>query len=330
MPYNDIQLRALLDVAHGGFYTVAKDGTTLLCNKGFVDMLGFASADDAIGRKLHDVIHHTHPGGSTYPVTDCPIYKCATTGVPAHIDDEFFYRLDGGAVPVEYWVHPILKDGQPDGAVCTFVDISERRRAQNLQDTLSHELAHRIKNTLTMVQAIVYQSLRNAPSVEAASAAIGDRLAALAQAHDLLTSTSWLAAPMAALVEAAIAPHIGSAKRIAFSGPDIEIAAAPALSLTMAIHELATNAWKYGALSVPEGRVSLDWSVTGSEPDAKFQMRWRETGGPVVSTPTKTGFGSRLIGGSFGSDFGGNTEFHYKPTGYEWTLNAPVSGIKQL
>ncbi len=287
MPYTDAQLRALLDVAHGGFYTVAKDGTTLLCNRGFVEMLGFDSVDDAVGRKLHDVIHHTHPGGSKYDVTDCPIYKCATTGAPAHIDNEFFYHQDGTAVPVEYWVHPILKDGQPDGAVCTFVDISERRRAQDRQDTLSHELAHRIKNTLTMVQAIVYQSLRNAPNIEVARTAIGERLGALAQAHDRLTRTSWLAAPMAALVEAAIAPHIGSAQLIAFSGPDIEIAAGPSLSLAMAIHELATNAVKYGALSVPEGRVSLEWSIAGSDPDAMFQMRWRETGGPTVLPPQR-------------------------------------------
>jgi PAS domain S-box-containing protein len=261
MPHTETQLRALLDIAHGGFYTVAKDGTTLLCNKGFLTMLGFDSETDAVGRKLHDVIHGKHPDGAHYAVQDCPIYKCANFGVPAHVDSEFFYRLDGTPVPVEYWVHPILKDGEPDGAVCTFVDTTERRRAQDLQSTLAHELAHRIKNTLAMVQAIVHQSLRNAASVDVAREAIGERLAALANAHDILTRTSWLAAPIRELVAGAIAPHIGSAKRIHAAGPELEVAAGPALSLAMAIHELAMNSVKYGSLSCNTGTVELSWQV---------------------------------------------------------------------
>lgn len=328
--HTESQLRALLDIAHGGFYTVARDGTTLLCNRGFLAMLGFAGEDEALGRKLHDVIHHTHADGSHYPVQDCPIYRCANFGVPAHVDNENFYRIDGTPIPVEYWVHPILKDGEPDGAVCTFVDVSERRQAEDLQKTLSHELAHRIKNTLAMVQAIVHQSLRNAESVDAARYTIGERLAALANAHDLLTRTSWSAAPIRELVAAAIAPHVGLGRRIRFAGPALEIAAAPALSLAMALHELSMNASKYGALSNDAGHVDLAWTIAGTGPDAEFRMVWRESDGPPVTAPTRKGFGSRLVAGSFGADFGGKAQLFYHTAGLEWVLEAPLKGIKQL
>ena len=166
-----------------------------------------------------------------------------------------------------------------------------------------------------MVQAIVYQSLRNAQSVEVAREAIGERLGALGNAHDILTRTSWLAAPIRELVASAIAPHIGSAKRIHFAGPELEIAAGPALSLAMAIHELAMNSVKYGSLSSNAGTVELSWHVTGTGEDARFCMEWREMGGPAVSPPAKKGFGSRLIGGSFGADFGGKADLQVQAGG---------------
>jgi PAS domain S-box-containing protein len=330
MPFAESQLKLLLDTAHGGFYTVASDGTTLLCNKGFLTMLGFANETDAVGRKLHDIIHCKHPDGSHYDVQDCPIYKCASQGIAGHIDNEYFYRLDGTPIPVEYWVHPILRDGRPDGAVCTFVDVSERRSAQMLQETLTHELAHRIKNTLAMVQAIVHQSLKNAPTIDAARVAIGDRLQALGNAHDLLTSTSWLNAPMSLVVEKALAPHVGAKQRIASGGPDIQVGARAALSMSMALHELATNAANYGSLSIDSGRVDLSWSVAATERGAEFHMIWREIGGPNVPSPSRQGFGSRLVGGNFASDFGGMCELKYEPDGVVWTFTAPLSGIKQL
>jgi PAS domain S-box-containing protein len=325
MQFAESQLKLLLDTAHGGFYTVASDGTTLLCNQGFLNMLGFAHETEAVGRKLHDVIHCKHPDGSRYDVQDCPIYKCASQGIESHVEDEFFYHLDGTPIPVEYWVHPILREGMPDGAVCTFIDISERRRAEQLRETLTHELAHRIKNTLAMVQAIVHQSLRNAPSVDAARMVIGERLQALGNAHDLLTTTSWLNAPLRSVVEKVLSPY----PRIAFDGPEIRVGARAALSISMALHELATNAIKYGSLSSDKGRVDLSWSVAGAGAE-EFNMIWRETGGPEVIAPLRKGFGSRLIGRSFGADFSGTTDMQYEKAGLVWTFSAPLSGINKL
>ncbi|THD63909.1 MAG: PAS domain S-box protein [Phenylobacterium sp.] len=120
----------LLRSSGEAFYAVDRDGATTLCNQTFLRLMGFEREEDAIGRRLHDVIHHSHPDGSHYPKSECPIYQCAANGTPAHIEDELFFRLDGAAIPVEYWVSPVYRDGIHHGAICTFIDVTERRAAQ--------------------------------------------------------------------------------------------------------------------------------------------------------------------------------------------------------
>ncbi|MCC2973140.1 PAS domain S-box protein [Massilia sp. IC2-476] len=124
-------LRLLVDCTEEGFYSVDRDGVTIMCNAAFLKMLGFRHEDEAIGKKLHDVIHHSHPDGSHYCVADCPIYRAAQFGVPAVIEDELFFRLDGSSFPVEYRARPVWRDGQLEGAVCTFVDLTQRRRTED-------------------------------------------------------------------------------------------------------------------------------------------------------------------------------------------------------
>ncbi len=123
-------VRILLDSTAEGLYAVDRDGATTVCNRAFLDMLGFQGEEQVVGRKLHDVIHHTHPDGSAYPVADCPIFRCAATGEPVHVVGEVFFRADGSPLPVEYWAHPILRDGVLQGAICTFLDVSERQAAE--------------------------------------------------------------------------------------------------------------------------------------------------------------------------------------------------------
>ena len=130
MRANHDYLRLLLNCTEEGFYSVDRNGMTIMCNTAFLDMLGFAREEDVIGRTLHDVIHHSHPGGAHYHVGDCPIYRAAQDGTPAVVDDEYFFRLDGSAFPVEYRARPVWRDGQLQGAVCTFVDVTERRRTE--------------------------------------------------------------------------------------------------------------------------------------------------------------------------------------------------------
>lgn len=123
-------IRLLLDSMIEGFYAVDTEGNTTVCNAAFLRMLGFAREEDAVGRKLHDVIHGRHADGSHYDVTDCPIYRCARDGTPAHVREELFFPVDGQApLPVEYWVTPILSGGEHQGAMCTFVAVTEERNA---------------------------------------------------------------------------------------------------------------------------------------------------------------------------------------------------------
>jgi PAS domain S-box-containing protein len=123
-------LQDILDSSGEAFYALDRDGVTQLCNKAFLRLMGFTREEDAVGRKLHDVIHHSHPDGSPYAVAECPIYISASSGEPRHVDDEVFFRLSGEPFPVEYWVRPIYRNGAHEGAICTFIDISARRAAQ--------------------------------------------------------------------------------------------------------------------------------------------------------------------------------------------------------
>jgi PAS domain S-box-containing protein len=133
-------LKDILRSSGEAFYAVDREGSTTLCNQAFLNLLGFGSEDEVIGRKLHDRIHHTHPDGSRYDRSECPIYVCGATGQPAHVENEYFYRLDGAALPVEYWVRPIFRGEVLQGAICTFVDITERlAAAAELARRESHE-----------------------------------------------------------------------------------------------------------------------------------------------------------------------------------------------
>ncbi|MGE4404099.1 PAS domain S-box protein [Pseudomonas sp.] len=125
--------RLLLDSANEGFYSIDRSGAVTLCNDAFLRLLGFAGHEEVLGRQLHQVIHHSHPDGSPYPVHDCPIQHTAVTGEPQHVEHELFFRVDGSSLPVEYRVAPIYRDGELQGAICTFSDISERTRRQALQ-----------------------------------------------------------------------------------------------------------------------------------------------------------------------------------------------------
>ena len=158
-------VRLLLDSAADGFYGVDRDGVTTFCNAAFLRMLGFEREEEVIGRKMHGVIHHSHPDGQEYQKHDCHIYRTAQTGEPAHIDDEVFFRVDGSSFPVEYWAYPMVRDGVLCGAVTTFIDVTERRqtrialeRARDEAEEANREkdrflamLSHELRTPLTPV-----------------------------------------------------------------------------------------------------------------------------------------------------------------------------------
>ncbi|MEG9524191.1 MAG: PAS domain S-box protein [Hyphomicrobiales bacterium] len=209
-------------------------------------------------------------------------------------------------------------------------DIHDRRQAEEHQRLLTGELQHRVKNTLAMVQAIANQTFRNAEDLAAARDAFSARLISLGRAHDILTQSKWTEAPVAEVVEGALSVHRGGTSRIRASGPNVPLAAKPALALALALHELATNAAKYGALSNDSGAVDLRWHVVHEGEAPRFCLTWSEQGGPpILSQPTRRGFGSRLIERSFAAEVGGEVKLTYAPAGLTCRLEAPLASMQE-
>jgi PAS domain S-box-containing protein len=206
-------------------------------------------------------------------------------------------------------------------------DITERKLAEDRQRLLTGELQHRVKNTLALVQAIASQTFRNATDLDTARETFAARLISLGRAHEILTGSSWTEAPVADVVEGALAVHRDAAgTRIRAGGPNVLLAAGPALSLTLALHELATNAAKYGALSNESGVVDLRWHVVHDGEPPRFCLTWSEHGGPqILSPPARRGFGSRLIERSFAAEAGGEVRMTYAPSGFVCHLEAPLA-----
>ena len=197
----------------------------------------------------------------------------------------------------------------------TVIETTDTVQARADIDLLNKELGHRLKNTLSLVQAIAAQTLNGVEDREAVDA-FRKRITALAKAHDVLLQQAWATASLGTVVRETLAPLDGL-QQIVISGPDIQVGSRAALTLSLILHELATNAAKYGALSVPDGRVALDWQIA----DGLFSLEWRETGGPPASTPQKTGFGSRLIRRGLVS--AGSVDCRYAPSGFEMDMTAP-------
>lgn len=203
-------------------------------------------------------------------------------------------------------------EGRPRQVVGASFDITDRKEREVQTQLLAQESAHRIKNLLAMVQAIVSQSLRKADTIPAARAAIDERLLALAQAQDVLTQAPHDSAGLRDIVITAIRMHSDSQQRFSVEGPNLPLDGKTALGLALMVHELGTNAVKYGALSVPEGRVAITWSAKA---DGSIDWVWQESGGPQVKPPQAPGFGSRLIQRGLATRPGSEVTIDYAPSG---------------
>lgn len=209
----------------------------------------------------------------------------------------------------------------------TCTDIHELKVAEEQRKLMLAEMNHRVKNSLAMVQAVVSQTLRQADSIEDAREGVLTRVRKLAEAHDRLIRSTWREARLGEVVEAALAPHQSGEERITVKGADLEIGSKQSLALTMALHELATNAAKYGALSNETGEVLVEWSVSGNDGESGFRFSWTEKGGPPVTRPERRGFGTRMIENALPSYFFGTGELFYRSGGLVFEMNAPVEGL---
>lgn len=205
------------------------------------------------------------------------------------------------------------------------IDAKEREASDKLQKLILEELHHRIKNTLATVAAIVSQSLRNLQGGEYAQHAIEGRLLALGRAHDLLLQAKWSSADLGTVVRSAIEAFDNPAEsKFSITGPDIRMTSAAVIAVAMTLNELCTNTTKFGALSVPEGRVDLVWTV--DQPTQRLHLTWTEKNGPVVQPPAKRSFGTRLIE-TLGKQLQGNVQLAYASTGFSYTFDVPIASL---
>jgi PAS domain S-box-containing protein len=200
------------------------------------------------------------------------------------------------------------------------MDVTERRRAEEHQRLLINELNHRVKNSLAIVQGLAQQSFKGEAASKAARQAFEGRLAALAAAHDLLTQEAWQAASLRHVVEEVVAPYCGDAGRFEVEGPDVRLDPKLAVSFALGLHELCTNAAKYGALSSPEGKVHVRW-WTGH---GRLRLEWRESGGPPVTPPAARGFGTRMIERGLAAELRGKVEILFEAGGVVCNIDAEL------
>lgn len=228
----------------------------------------------------------------------------------------------GKPIPVIFSIFP-LRDGAGNlvGYGTVTKDNRLQKEDQQRRTEVALEMAHRMKNTLAMVQAIVAQTFQAAPTVEEGRHRIAGRLMALANAQDILTMRSTSVAPITEVVGTALAPHRTGQGRFSIAGPEVDLGAPQALGLSLALHELATNATKYGALSNDTGVVQITWNVSDTN---RLDLDWREQGGPPVAAPRRTGFGSRLLQRIVATYFDGQAKLEFKTAGVNFHLKGEV------
>lgn len=218
-------------------------------------------------------------------------------------------------------------DGSPLSMIGVSQDITDRKRAEEHRALLAGELSHRVKNSLAMIQAVISQTLRRASSLEEAGEALQARVFAMAAANDVLVQQSWEGASLRDLLRRTLAPF-GADDGLQFqlAGPDVQLPPRIATSLALGMHEMATNAAKYGALSVEGGSVRIAWEVGIEAHRRSLRLNWSETGGPPVSAPDRTGFGTMLIERVLTRETGGKAVIDYASAGVLLTVDVPMLG----
>jgi PAS domain S-box-containing protein len=212
-----------------------------------------------------------------------------------------------------------------EGMGVVFRDITDRKSAEEQRDLLVRELHHRVNNTLATVQAIAAQTFRGSADA-AARETFEARLHTLGNVHAMLTRENWEGATLAGLMAATLQPHRApDRERFTLAGPDMRVQPKSAIALSMAVHELCTNAIKYGALSADGGHVDIEWQVQAD----RFRLRWQERGGPPVVPPLRQGFGSVMIERALAAQLNGEVEIAYETTGVVCTIDAPIEAVRE-
>jgi PAS domain S-box-containing protein len=288
------RFRELLDALPAAVYTTDAEGRITYFNETAAELWGhrptLGSSEWCGSWKLF------WPDGTPLPHGECPMAIALKEDRAVRGMEAMAERPDGTRVPFIPYPTPLHDEsGKLVGAVNMLVDITERKRAEEQQTLLVRELHHRVKNTLATVQAIMGSTARSADTIEEFKTALIGRIGALAKTHRLLTDEVGAVAFGDLLHNELDAFDDGSDGRITLSGPEVYLSSQLAVSLGMAVHELTTNAAKYGSLSVYGGKIDVTWSTTIEAKRRTLDFDWVESGGPPVSPPKRQGFGSRLL-----------------------------------
>lgn len=314
-------LQTFFDTLPGAAYAKDTEGRTLMGNPLYAaavgrDPLGFLGKTDL----------EMQPDKALAQTIMENDRRVMAEGVTQEIEEDLV--LPDGRLT--HWLSIKTPFREPDGGIRGIVgvslDVTERRRAEERLRLLAYEVDHRAKNLLAVVQSVV--RLTEVEDVAAFKVAVGGRIQALARAHSLLAASRWEGVTIGRLVEEELMPFASDDDdRIFAAGPSLMLQPGAAQAIAMALHELATNAAKYGALSTEQGRVSLSWRALQHDPEARLEVVWSETDGPPVTLPTRAGFGSAVIAGSIRQQLGGEVTFDWKPDGIVCRISVPFERL---
>ena len=236
-------------------------------------------------------------------------------------------KKDGTDIPVSLSASPMRDNSGRIVAISgIFRDISEQRMREEHTRFIMRELSHRSKNLLAVIQAMARQTARTSRSLDDFQQRFTARVKGLSQSHDLLVKTEWHGVPVGELVRTHVAPFVDRVEQVlVLSGPDLLLKPEAAQNIGLALHELATNASKHGALSSPTGRIEIQWRLEQRDGERRFKMTWRESGGPPVSEPKQRGFGHSVVEAMVGRALEGEARLEWRPEGLVWRLDASSS-----
>lgn len=312
-------VRILIESAPNGIVVVDRQGTIKLINASAEQLFGYEQTE-LLGRNI-EVLVPERQQDTHRTLRDSFLKKPEARSMGAGRDLSG-RRKDGGEFPIEIGLNPVSRNGR-NGVLATVIDITERRRVQDHQQFLVRELNHRTQNLFAIIQAIATRSLTEGPTVAEAKEIFIGRLLALARAHTMLSGAAWEGALLNEIIKR---EFVGFFQQVSIDGCDIIIDARAAHQFALIVHELATNAVKHGALSALDGRISIEGKIGRLNGQALFSFLWKESGGPLVSEPTRKGFGSLVLLDA-AKQFGQRVAVDYAPQGLSYELELPLSTI---
>ncbi|MEP0323002.1 HWE histidine kinase domain-containing protein [Bauldia litoralis] len=317
------QLRGMLDGIGPLAWLLGPDGKVISANRAAVEVMKVAEGD-MIGRALWDLSLDYEEPEEGARIRQA--IATARNGEDARFD--FTIDVDEESRVLDLWVRPLTpKSARTHNLVATAVDVTDRHEAQEIQRLLMRELDHRMKNTLQVIQAVIRRTARTQQSVSLFENSLLGRIQTMSRAHELLAGERWLGADIDTVIrQEAGSFDVGGVIRI--GGPRLRLSPKAALSFALVIHELGTNASKYGALSIPTGRVEIVWSITRIDEELWMLLKWQESGGPAVKPPEDRGFGSMLIERSIAYELGGDAHLDFREEGLLCEIRAPLHTIR--